>query len=334
MRIDAEHLSRTFVDRVVAQMAQLGVGTVTLGGNEPIFTNGLAVEDSQLAYILESLFDAQIRVALVTSGPSATILARVAPEAFDRLDMVFVSLDAPEAERHNVNRGAKLFDHAMRALQIARRRGVDRSLLYCARRGNFSSADMNDLVTLAKKTESRVRVNTLKPTGRALADRALDPESYMIGFSRLNELCRTDLVDEPTLRALLGLDTTSGCPCGATTFRVSHAKSDGSVPIAPCLYVEGARFGDLRHNSLDDILGSQEFQAFRFRAVSGEGDRNAYHGSECIAQATLGEHPQGVDPMSVLVDSRRRLPVADVEEDSDLRDRFGGYLCTWMGTPR
>ena len=59
------------IDRIVDQLARLGVKTVNLGGNEPIFTNGIKIADTLLPYIIESLDDAGIIVGLTTSGDHA-----------------------------------------------------------------------------------------------------------------------------------------------------------------------------------------------------------------------------------------------------------------------
>lgn len=332
MRVDADQLTPVLIERIIDQLASVGVKTVTLGGNEPIYTNGLSLGRSQLPFIVRSLRAAEIRVALVTSGPSATILRRVAPDAFAQLDMVFVSLDAPTAQRHDQNRGAKLFDHAKRALQASVDSGVDRAILYCAHRGNFGPVDVDSLVDLAASSAARVRINTMKPVGLDVDRLVLDPASYLAGFGRLVERCRTDLVDEPVLRALLGLDARRGCPCGTTTFRISHARSDGSIPVSPCIY-GSSRFGDLRTDSLSDILGSSEFGLSSHGRGVGQSPGSVAVGGGCTAQALLGALASGTDPMIDLVDRGATIESPVVREDELLRERFGGYLCTWFGTP-
>jgi len=62
------NLEKWMVDRVIAQLVVLGVKTVNLGGNEPIFTNGLDVRQTLLPYVIESLVDKGIIVGLTTSG--------------------------------------------------------------------------------------------------------------------------------------------------------------------------------------------------------------------------------------------------------------------------
>lgn len=334
MRVGDHLLTPSIVERFVAELADVGVRCVTLGGNEPIYTNGLSLRDTQLPSIVRALRTRNIRVALVTSGPSATLLRRLAPDAFAALDMVFVSLDAPTAGRHDENRGAKLFNHAIRAAAAARDAGVETALLYCAHRNNFGSGDVEELVRLAIRTGSRVRINTMKPIGAGVDELVLDPRAYVDGFARLIELCRTDLVDEPVLRALLGLDATGGCPCGVTTFRISHAREDGTIPVAPCIYAANDRVGDLRTDRLADLLQSPAFTAFRSRLRATSDGASACVGGGCASMARMSPRTLGRDPMIVLLSGGARLVEDGLREDESLRKRFGGYLCTWMGTPR
>jgi MoaA/NifB/PqqE/SkfB family radical SAM enzyme len=323
MRVATNGLTVGLIDDIVHQLDELGVQTVTLGGNEPIFTNGLSLEHSLLPEIVLALRARSIRVALVTSGPSATALRRISARAFSELDMIFVSLDAPTADRHNANRGAELFQHALRALLAARDAGIDRSILYCAHRGNFKPADVDQLVELSYSQSARVRINTLKPTGQDSDRLLLRPEEYWAGFSRLLKQCRTDLVDEPVLRELLGLDASGGCPCGSSTFRISHAQHDGAIPLTPCIYAANHRFGDVRESQIQQLVADDLFR--RFASYSCKG---------CKAQALLDPEGRGRDSNYDLVDRGWRICEQGLKEDMNLRERYGGYLCTWMGSVR
>ena len=311
------------------------MGTVVLGGNEPIYTHGLRLAESALPYIIDRLIGHGIRVAMVTSGPSATLLDGVAPSSFAALEMLFVSLDAPDAERHDANRGAALFRQATAALEIARARGVDSSILYCATATNFTVPDVRSLVALASDLRTRLRVNTLKPSNPGLLSKVLDPETFIAGFQELAEATTTDLVDDPSLRRLFGLPTSGSCPCGTTTFRISHMREDGSLPVAPCIYVEAARAGDLTREGLCDILEGTLFRSFA-RPREGAGtDAQPSQGYGCRAQGVLQGTLTGADPLADAVIGRSiEFSNGAIEEDAHLRDVFGGYLCTWMGRPR
>ena len=93
--------------------------TVNLGGNEPIFTNGIRIADTLLPYIVESLVDAGIVVGLTTSGITLLKLEQLYPHVVDLLNDIDVSLDSPNPEEHNRNRGASLYGQACKALDIS-----------------------------------------------------------------------------------------------------------------------------------------------------------------------------------------------------------------------
>ena len=80
------------IDRVVDQLAINGVETVNLGGNEPLFTNGVDPRKTLLPYIIERLTDAGIVVGLTTSGITVLKLYKDHRDAFDRLNDMSGSL--------------------------------------------------------------------------------------------------------------------------------------------------------------------------------------------------------------------------------------------------
>jgi len=51
VRKKGQNLTKEIVNKVIEQIEKLNVETVNLGGNEPIFTNGLDVIKSMLPYI-------------------------------------------------------------------------------------------------------------------------------------------------------------------------------------------------------------------------------------------------------------------------------------------
>lgn len=84
------------VDRIVSQLACVGVETVNLGGNEPIYTNGPNPNKSLLPYIMNRLKNANILVGLTTSGNMVpTPDDEEEPESLHFLNDVDISLDSP-----------------------------------------------------------------------------------------------------------------------------------------------------------------------------------------------------------------------------------------------
>src|SRR6185503_6962447 len=87
-RVKGRDMTVAMIDRVVDQLRVNGVQTVNLGGNEPLFTNGLDPRKTLLPYIIEKLEDAGIDVGLTTAGITLLRLYQDHRHAFDLLNDV------------------------------------------------------------------------------------------------------------------------------------------------------------------------------------------------------------------------------------------------------
>lgn len=105
VRQKRKNLTKEIVDKVIEQIEKLNVETVNLGGNEPIFTNGLDVKKSMLPYILKELNKRNIKVGITTAGISLIALKNTYPECLELLNDVDISFDSPFEKEHNENRG-------------------------------------------------------------------------------------------------------------------------------------------------------------------------------------------------------------------------------------
>ena len=94
------------VDKIVGELLKLGVETLNLGGNEPIFTNGPEIEKSVLPYMVKKIHESGITVGITTYGITATELYRLDKEAFDLVNDWDISIDSPFKEEHDSNRGS------------------------------------------------------------------------------------------------------------------------------------------------------------------------------------------------------------------------------------
>lgn len=344
-------LAPWMIDRIVSQLVRLGVKTVNLGGNEPLFTNGADPKKTLLPYIIRSLAAAGIPVGLTTSGISLIWLERDHPEAVALLNDVDVSLDSPDAEEHNRNRGAALFPQAIQALEICRRRGIDHTIILCAMNWNFSAAHIDAIVEIARRYDAHIRINPLKPVERRHMSVAPDARLFYEGFSRLMNQCEQVDLGEPLLAAVCG-HPGKGCPCGRTSFRIHSITPDGQVPVSPCVYLHEYKTGDLLREDLLGIVHSPQFRAFRRRNANPaviEGCQGcsvlATCRGGCAARAYLHHlHERGLrslfvrDPYCVR-DFRQahngdfpvfpQQPTVHREKILVHRD----YLCTWIGKP-
>ena len=230
------NLEKWMIDRIVSQLAALGLKTVNLGGNEPLFTNGGNPKKTLLPYIIESLVASGIRVGLTTSGISLIWLERDHPGAVSLLNDIDVSLDSPDPEEHNRNRGAALFPQAIEALEICRRHSIDHTVILCAMTWNFSAAHIDSVVEIARRYDAHIRINPLKPVEPRHMAVTPDARLFYEGFARLMNQCEQVDLGEPLLATVCG-HPGKGCPCGRTSFRIHSITPDGRVPVSPCVYM-------------------------------------------------------------------------------------------------
>jgi radical SAM protein with 4Fe4S-binding SPASM domain len=237
---------------------------VNLGGNEPIFTNGPNPKDTLLPYIIRSLYDAGIVVGLTTAGITLTYLERFYPESMTFINDMDVSLDSPFADEHNGNRGAPLFNQALKALDICTEYDINHTVVMCGMDWNLSDRHIDALIELARAHNAFVRINFIKPTESSHMQKMPDVQTYYRAAARLLSQCEAVEMGEPLTSAAAGLPH-KGCPCGTKSFRIHSITPDGKVPVSPCVYAHDYKVGDLLTDELSDIIRSDQFRAFRER---------------------------------------------------------------------
>jgi radical SAM protein with 4Fe4S-binding SPASM domain len=341
-------MSVEMIDRVVDQLRANGVETVNLGGNEPLYTNGADPRATLLPYIIERLTDAGIVVGLTTSGVTILRLYRDHRDAFDRLNDVDVSLDSPDREEHNRNRGARIYEQALETLEICQRHGTPHTIIMCGMNWNFTIPKIEALVELAKRYDANVRINPVKPVQPQHMDVALPPEMYYAGFSRLLELCEPIDLGEPPIAAATDYAEAKRCPCGRTSFRIHSITPNGEIHVSPCVYLHDYKAPlDLLQHDLIDIINSPQFRVFRQRNANPdqvEGcagcPKLAQCGGGCAGRSYLyAFHETGGRTF------RARDPYCPVRVAPDhpfpqrpallaeTRLVHMDYLCTWIGRP-
>lgn len=138
VRQKGKNLTKEIVDKVIEQIEKLNVETVNLGGNEPIFTNGLDVKKSMLPYILKELNKRNIKVGITTAGISLIALKNTYPECLELLNDVDISFDSPFKKEHNENRGGDVYKYAIQALEICKEYNIESGIIMCAMNWNFT----------------------------------------------------------------------------------------------------------------------------------------------------------------------------------------------------
>lgn len=349
-RVKGKDMSKWMVDRIVRQLSDCGIETVNLGGNEPLFTNGVNPKNTLLPYIISSLAEAEIRVGLTTSGITILRLYAEHKEAFMLLNDVDVSFDSPFPEEHNSNRGARIYDQAIDALRLCRQAGIPRTVILAAMKWNFSTDHINGLYRLACSHNANIRINPLKPVLAEHLESALPAKMYYQGFAQLMQLC--DIVDlgEPPLAAVTEHQNAKRCPCGRTSFRIHSITPQGRIHVSPCVYLHDYKSElDLLEHNLSDIIDSPQFKVFRQR------NANPSHvigcercslvtscGGGCAARSylyalhsTIGKRTfRARDPYCPKEISPSDAFPANPQIDSSHRLVHMDYLCTWIGRPK
>ena len=305
-------LSRVQIDEICNDLADLGVRHVTLGGNEPFFTNGPHAKDSQMPYIVRKLHDFGVAAHLVSSGPSVSLLEKTDSEAFGMLASISLSFDSPFDDEHNKNRGAPLYAKLLQAAQIASTYGVRRVLLYCAMDWNFDQRRISALLELASQLNAHPRINPAKPivkNGRVTS--LLGVQAYWEGFDQVTRNWPTQVVSEPPLRRALGLEDT-GPACGSRTFRILSTDSSNVVRVTSCTYVHSVRIERPGNLGVADLA----------RGLIGPSS-----GCDCLARIDgPGWSPNASSHLTDIPDWRGRMM-----QGSDFDGAFEDYLCTWVG---
>ncbi|MDP3947403.1 MAG: radical SAM protein [bacterium] len=343
-------MTRGYIDRIVSELAKNRVETVNLGGNEPLFTNGLNPRSTLLPYILERVIDAGIIVGLTSAGVTVNYMAEHHQDSFRLLNDIDVSLDSPFPEEHNTNRGAPLFNVALRALRYCQDARIEHTIIMCGMNWNLTPAHLRRLVELAKETGSNVRINFLKPTEMKHFVSMPSVEQFYRASELLLEECVPIELGEPLLRTAVSSNG-RGCPCGTKSFRIHSITPEGKVPVSPCVYLHDYRVGDLLTGDLYDIVRSPQFREFRRRRANPQaiGDCAGCNYSDscrggCAARAFLA----GGNPPSLWVKDPYCL--ADFEKAGKVfaPERYNGgdcheqdktlvhrdYLCTLILVPK
>jgi radical SAM protein with 4Fe4S-binding SPASM domain len=347
-RAKGANLAEWMVERVVDQLAINGIETVNLGGNEPLYTNGLDPRQSLLPLIVRRLSDRGILVGLTTAGITLLYLEEHHPDTVALLNDIDISFDSPFEHEHNANRGAKLFDMAVRSLDIAQRRGIPHTVIMCGMSWNFSPGHIHSLVDLATRYGAHVRINPIKPVEAAHMSAELSPQDYYAGFRLLMELCDSVDLGEPPLAALAENAEAKGCPCGRSSFRIHSITPERTIPVSPCVYLHDYKAGDLLVDDLHDIVRSPQFRVFRRR----NGNPHAVRGCDgchlldscrggCAARAYLTHlHRTSLqtlfarDPYCPKDECAGPSLPAQMPSAPSTRLVHQDYLCTWIGKPK
>ena len=342
-RGNAAYLTEADVERVISQLVSLGVETVNLGGNEPIYTHGPDIQRTILPLVIRSLREAGLPVGLTTNGVTFTYLERRHPDVLGLLNDIDFSLDSPFAAEHDANRGVPLYTQTVQAITRCREMGIDCSIVTCGMKGNFDRGHLGGFLALCKALDAELRINLLKPVERTLLAEMPSAAQFYDGFAYLMQHTDCTTLGEACITAFTGTGM-RGCPCGSSSFRINAKTPQGRIPVSPCVYLHDFQTGDLLRDDIHDIVRSPEFELFRRR------DRELPRACRdadceyldicrggCLARTYLVHGDvEARDPYCPLDHVRATghapdLPVAPaVGRPGEVRVH-DNYLCTWIG---
>lgn len=341
-------LSTEIIDTVIEQLKRLKPKTINLGGNEPLFTNGIDPKKSLLPYILRQITKNNIDVGLTSSGITVVYLSENHSDEFKLLNDIDVSIDSPYENEHNDNRGKNIFHLALKALETCASNNIERTIIMCAMNWNFKEDRIRALVNLAKSYGANIRINSLRPTEKKHMKLVPSFEQYYEGFSLLMELCEPVDLTDPILSGVTKNQKSKRCPCGRTSFRIHSITPDGKIPISPCVYLHDYKVGNLVVDDIFELINSRQFKAFRIRnknpdLIEGCKDCNIINlcGGGCAARAYLyNANTAGTKSLFV----RDPFCFKDVTVNYDFPQNptildeahlvHKDYLCTWIGQPK
>lgn len=331
------------VDRVVEQLLKLGVKTVNLGGNEPIFTHGPVPEKSILPYIVRTLHQVGLLVGLTTNGISFSYLDKNHPEILGMINDLDFSLDSPFQAEHDQNRGQTLFDLVVKNVKRAKELEIPRSIVTCGMQWNFNQHHLAEFLSLTETLDCEFRVNSLKPVNHAMMPLMPSPKQFFQGFEFLLKNASTLVMGESCISALVKKGSI-GCPCGTSSFRIHAKDKKKGVSITPCVYLHAFQTGDLLTRDITEILKDHSFQYFSQKLATAPRDcQNANCDyldvcrGGCRARAFLVSGSLDTKDPYCPQDYMDKNCETHSLPDLELPDNSHGvrvhenYLCTWIG---
>ena len=216
---DPSRTDRLALDEVKAVLGRLAVRSVNLGTGE----NGM---HPQFKPILAWLRSQPVKLTITSNGHSIALLDDAELEAF--ADVEF-SLDYPNKEEQDAQRGAGNWDLVAAQAARCRRLGVGVTIIAVMMKSNFDR--LAQIALVAKAYDAPLRINVYQAVRTDTF--ALTYEEYWTGFEKL--FAQTDVIaiGEPLVRAMAGLPPRNG-GCGVSTVRITPRAT-----VQPCVYWPG-----------------------------------------------------------------------------------------------
>jgi len=232
---------------VIDQAVELGTTCVILTGGEPLV--------HPRVYDLIRGVDRSRSVCTIFTNGELLVEATVAKLKAAGLFGVFGSIDHPDAERHDLNRGRPgLFAKATRGLQRCREAGLLTGISTYATREKILSGELDAMMELGRDLDVlEVFLFDVIPTGRLSKQRECllsDEEAAQIVEFRQRYGERPDyprIVHQTMFASIAYPCVAEGCPAAMVQV---HLRANGDV--SPCDFTPYS-FGNIRNQSLREI---------------------------------------------------------------------------------
>ena len=236
-------MSLSALQKVVAELQELGVVRVTLSGGEPLLRKDLES--------IVGAFDERTSLTLNTTGSGLTA-ERARTLKQHGLFGVGVSLDSMSPEEHDRLRGKKgAFQTSLRALPLAADNGLYPYIVTVATQELLRPSSFRSFMQFASDIGA-LEVHLLEPsaTGK-LAGKTevlLSEADSKIILRYQKGVAQDDSL--PILSTFAYLESPDAFGCGAG---ITHLYIDGSGEVCPCNLVP-LSFGNITHEPLPEIL--------------------------------------------------------------------------------
>ncbi len=306
--------------KVADKLKEARTVAINFGGGEcPLRKDFIPLCD----YIKNSL---NIKISLTTNGTTLPLIEK----HLDLFHDIGVSIDFPDAERHDWFRGMKgTFQKAINTLKFLVESSVETEVVTCITKLNCDEKILTGIFNLCMELGvGSWRINRYRPTGREewIEKLKLDKQTLRKAYQFLANLA-TDAnisISDPIFRAFTGKKGAfPGCPCGKFSFRI---QPNGEV--TPCIYLKKGG-GNIKERSVEEIMNSPIFKAIRNRKPLGKCSKCPVY-SQCqggCAGACYLEygHFNGPDLLCFLEPFEVKLSNLEIPEKWNVHEL---YLCT------
>lgn len=330
-------LTREEIDIIINKLIDYKIETINFGGNEPVFTNGHDIGKTMLPYIVNRFAEAGIACGITTNGFTACYLYDNYRDVFLKVNDWDFSLDSPNRDEHNENRGSKeAFDNVLRGIDLCTKHQKPKSIVIAGMKNNLNRKSLDGFLDIARKNNTEFRINFLKPTQKEHFEYMPAFEMVLEAVNYLMRFLEPVTLSEPVLAAY-GNVPCSGCPCGIHSFRIKNKKNN-RVTITPCVYMD-LDGGDILKENIEDIVNSDVFKQYirrnqeiptECREIKCEYAENCRGG--CTARALLVNHDiERADSYCLKnIDHFYGGARYHLIEDNAVRVH-DNYLCTYIG---